>query len=204
MGRPRVCRRGRWCLRVSCSCRCSRSRDCDCDCGGGCPRGCSGGGKGGFGRAAAGRFAGAVAASQRLPSGARSCGPVAELATRPLAAALKQPRRVSFGCALRARPQALRSSAPQRRALPQPARTRLCSNSCGARSKWASHLWQPSLEAPLMMDSQQAVSALGPLCGGEEVSPDTNSPVDCLCLANAWASGPGAGPRSARAARFVN
>ncbi len=63
-----------------------------------------------------GRFTGAVAAAQRLPCGARSCGPVAKLAARPAAASLKQSRRVRCGCALRARPQALCSSAPQRRA----------------------------------------------------------------------------------------
>jgi len=63
-----------------------------------------------------GRFAVAVSASLRLPCGARSPGPVAELAARPAGATLKQLRRVSWRSALRARPGALRSSAPQRRA----------------------------------------------------------------------------------------
>ena len=114
-------------------------------------RGCGGGGKGGFGRAAAGRFTGAVAASQRLPCGARSRGPVAKLAARPAAASLKQSRRVRCGCALRARPQALRSSAPQRRAPPQPARTRLCSRGVGTRRTLQSNRCQIASNFELRM-----------------------------------------------------
>ncbi len=34
--------------------------------------------------------------------------------------------------------------------------------------------------------------ALARLCGGEEASPDTNSPVDCSCLASGWALAPSA------------
>ncbi len=34
--------------------------------------------------------------------------------------------------------------------------------------------------------------AVARLCGGEEASPDTNSPVDCSCLASGWALAPGA------------
>ena len=40
--------------------------------------------------------------------------------------------------------------------------------------------------------SRQAVPGGGAVCGDEEVSPDSNSPEDCLCLANGRASWPGA------------
>jgi hypothetical protein len=42
--------------------------------------------------------------------------------------------------------------------------------------------------------SSQAVGgcAVARLCGGEEASPDTNSPVDCSCLASGWALAPSA------------
>lgn len=72
MGRLRVCRRGRWCLRGNCSCRCTIGRF-QLPVAPGRLRGGGGGGKGGFGRAAAARFAGAVAAAQRLLCGLGAC-----------------------------------------------------------------------------------------------------------------------------------
>jgi hypothetical protein len=54
-------------------------------------------------------------AALRVPCGARPCGPVAQLATFAALTALGQVRRVRSRCALRARPQDLRSSAAHSR-----------------------------------------------------------------------------------------
>ena len=57
-------------------------------------------------------------------------------------------------------------------------------------------------EEPPLVGERRALPGSGPLGGGEELSPDTNSPEDCLCLAKARASGPGGSLESARTARF--
>ena len=67
------------------------------------------------------RFAAAVVAARRLPCGAQACGPVRNsLRARCAGAALEQAHRVRCQLALRARPQAFRSSAPHRRAIACP------------------------------------------------------------------------------------
>ncbi|MCY7308488.1 MAG: type II toxin-antitoxin system ParD family antitoxin [Rhodoferax sp.] len=44
-------------------------------------------------------------------------------------------------------------------------------------------------EALRLMDEQDRLRARGPKAIGK-LSPNTNSPVDCLCLAKSWATGP--------------
>ena len=66
------------------------------------------------------RLCSAVGAARRLPCDARSRGPAAELAAFASLSALKHLRRVSSRFALRARPRALRFSAPLVRAASKP------------------------------------------------------------------------------------
>ena len=179
----------------------------------------------GAGQAAKLRFSGRL---RRLPCGARSRGPVAQLAART---GVRYAQTVATSqCTKRAKargPRALRSSAPNRRIATCPAPA--------SRQRWACSTQKPTAA------SRRVAPGRGDLCGDEEhspgvgartralrqltcrsclsvarkrvassaarprgdaPSPDTNSPEDCLCLARDRDSGPGrsAVPREAATA----
>ena len=133
------------------------------------------------GRVCAGARVRQPLAARRVPCGARSRGP-----SRNSLRSLRSLRSNNLdesedeARAARARPRALRSSAPHNvaavahppTALPAPP-WHASSNSTSVAARWA-------------------VPGVGDLWGGEQASPDTNSPVDCLCLASSRATRPDA------------
>ena len=140
------------------------------------------------------RFTSAVAAARRLPCASRSRG-LSPNSLRSLRSLRSNKRRqVSCGCALRARPHALRCSAPPRR----------CAACPGAPLQAP---WRVFSEQQHPWTSRQVLPGGGDLGGDEQASPDGNSPVDCFCLASGRAFGParpaqaraGVGARAARA-----
>ena len=140
------------------------------------------------------RFTSAVAAARRLPCASRSRG-LSPNSLRSLRSLRSNKRRqVSCGCALRARPHALRCSAPPRR----------CAACPGAPLQPP---WRVFGEQQHPWPSRQALPGGSDLGGDEQASPDGNSPVDCFCLASGRAFGParpaqaraGVGARAARA-----
>ena len=106
------------------------------------------------------RFASAVGALRRLPCDARSHGPVAELTTLPAVAAFGQRRRVRPRCALRARPRALRFSAPQRRAFACPGVPLLNQRWPARQDEPAMH--EPGMNAGTSECRQRAASGFAP------------------------------------------
>ena len=141
------------------------------------------------------RLGEAVFASLRLPCAARSRGPVAQLPPFAALTVVEQARRVRSRSALRARAPSpvLLDASHARRALPgcpvaETVVACVASNTDPVAGKAAGGAWA------------------GRIGAAEEVSPDTNSPVDCLCLASGRGASPGAackarvrGPRAQRA-----
>ena len=132
------------------------------------------------------RLGEAVFASLRLPCAARSRGPVAQLPPFAALTVVEQARRVRSRSALRARAPSpvLLGASHARRALPgcpvaETVVACVASNTDPVAGKAAGGAWA------------------GRIGAAEEVSPDTNSPGDCLCLA----SGRGASPDAACKAR---
>jgi hypothetical protein len=154
-----------------------------------------------------GRATAAVAASRRLPCDARSCGPVGQLAALtsfvPLRHSLPSQRTKRAA-------RAARTPCASRRCTgaPRHTRTALCSNGGGARrnedlKRWLAAggaLWGRLVgRRGAQRDGRRAAGArrhqtcrmLSERSERSELSPDTNSPEDCLCLAKAQASWPG-------------
>ncbi len=143
-------------------------------------------------------------------------GRAAELSSLAALVALEQLRRVSLRSArVRAPTPGLRSSPSHTQpgaARPHALRGRSvlggeCLASSGASSPAACRA--PQARSPgasrarcparVLLQQRTAVPrqavggcALARLCGGEEASPDTNSPVDCSCLASGWSLAPSA------------
>jgi hypothetical protein len=142
-------------------------------------------------------------------------GRAAKLAALTAFVALEQSQRVrSRSARVRAPTESLRASPPHRRAPAHPptawrgsegslwekATSRASSpalalwRACGARQAAGSMPVAYQTPSPKNDRSRKAWGRPVPgcVCDGEEASPDTNSPVDCSCLASGWALAPSA------------
>jgi hypothetical protein len=111
---------------------------------------------------------------RRLHCAARSCGPSPNSLRLLRSASFKQAATSQFTNALRAGPQALRCSSPQKSPLPGTA--------CRERNR----VWSSAEEPTTFPQRRVRAGRSAPL----RPSPDTDSPVDCLCLARGRATGP--------------
>ena len=135
------------------------------------------GGKGAYGQASVLRWSGRRCATTALRGSVS--WPVAELTALSSFAAFKQAATSQF-----TKRAARAATSPARLGAPE-ARSSLPARAFAATS------WLVPRKAARVV-SRQAVPGGGAVCGDEEVSPDSNSPEDCLCLANGRASWPGA------------